>query len=162
MLAAKRAKQESDAAVAELKRAKDAIKEYEIIRECRYAMKTYTAVALGDGSANAGGAAAKKRRLDVLDRVARVGAGLSAGQKNDWQWFKDSWDAAMVAEHKAGWGLQFVSWIQGVLDSTASNAFSVFVYNETCRVFQGTVALHLKGQTSDPPPQSRAAVVGGP
>ena len=81
VLAAKRAKQESDAAVAELKRAKDAIKEYEIIRECRYAMKTYTALALGDGSANAGGAGGRKRRLEVLDRVARIGAGLSPGQK---------------------------------------------------------------------------------
>ena len=79
--AAKRAKQERDAAVAELKRAKDEIKDLEIIRECRYAMRTYTAGALGDGSANAGGAAARKRRFDVLDRVARVGAGLSAGQK---------------------------------------------------------------------------------
>ena len=140
--AAKRAKQESDAAVAELKRAKDAIKEYEIIRECRYAMKTYTVLALGDGSANAGGAGGRKRRLEVLDRVARIGAGLSPGQKNDWQWFKESWDAAMVAEHKANWGTQFVSWLQRVLDDPASNSFSLFVYNESCRVFSGTVALH--------------------
>ena len=81
VLAAKRAKQESDAAVAELKRAKDAIKDYENIRECRYAMKTYTALARGDGSANAGGAGVRKRRLEVLDRMARIGAGLSAGQK---------------------------------------------------------------------------------
>ena len=81
VLAAKRAKQESAAAVAELKKAKDAIKEYEIMRECRHAMKTFTPLALGEGSANAGGAAAKKRRFEVLDRVARIGAGLSNGQK---------------------------------------------------------------------------------
>ena len=159
--AAKRAKQESDAAVAELKRAKDALKEYELIRECRHAMKTYTVGALGDGSANAGGAAARKRRFEVLDRVVRIGAGLSPGQKNDWHWFKESWDAAMVSEHKDGWALQFVSWIQGVLDDTASNAVSLFVYNETCRVFKGVVALHLNGQRSDPTPQSGTAVAGG-
>ena len=145
VLAAKRAKQESAAAVAELKKARDAIKECEIMRECRHAMKTFTPLALGEGSANAGGAAAKKRRFEVLDRVARIGAGLSNGQKNDWVWFKGSWDVAMVAEHKANWGLQFVAWMQGVLDDTTTNAFSLFVYNETCRVFKGTVALHLSG-----------------
>ena len=72
--------------------------------------------------------------------MARVGAGLSPGQRNDWVWFKESWDTAMVAEHKSEWGKKFAEWMQAVLDSGDSNAFSRFVYNETCRIFHGAVA----------------------
>ena len=46
--------------------------------------------ALGEGSPNAGGAKARKNRFEVLDRLSRLKAGLSAGQKNDWSWFKES------------------------------------------------------------------------
>ena len=49
----------------------------------------------------------------------------------------------MVAEHKSDWGKKFAEWMQAVLDSGDSNAFSRFVYNETCRIFHGAVALHV-------------------
>ena len=49
----------------------------------------------------------------------------------------------MVAEHKDNWGKLFAEWMQGVLDSGEANAFSVFVYNETRRVFKDVVALHV-------------------
>ena len=79
--------------------------------------------------------------------MARVGAGLSPGQRNDWVWFRASWDKAMVAEHKSDWGKKFAGWMQAVLDSVLdsghSNAFSRFVYNETCRIFHGSAALHV-------------------
>ena len=142
-LAAKKAKAECAAAVAELKKHKAAIQEYENIRETRHAMKTFTIESLGQGHANAGGPAARKRRFEVLDRMGRIGAGLSPGQKNDWQWFKESWDAAMVVEHRAEWGLHFTGWMQRILDDEVTNAFSVFVYNETCRIFKGAAALHV-------------------
>ena len=134
-----------DAAVAELKRHKSIIQEMESIRACKHAIKTFTVEALGEDSHNAGGAKARTRRFEVLDRLARFRAGLSPGQKNDWQWFKESWDQAMVAEHGKNWGSKFAGWMQQVLDDERSNAFSCFVHTETCRVFHGIAALHVPG-----------------
>ena len=81
----------------------------------------------------------------MLDRLARIKAGLSAGQRNDWQWFKEAWDQEMVTQHKGDWAKLFSSWMQSVLDDDRSNAFSLFVSNEACRVFHGSVALHVPG-----------------
>ena len=79
--------------------------------------------------------------------MARLKAGLSDGQKNDWAWFKNSWDAKMLDEHGAHWPLIFSGWMQGVLDDmeTISNKFSVFVHDETVRVFRGVAALAVPG-----------------
>ena len=117
----------------------------ENFRAAKHAINTFTPDALGQGSHNAGGAKAKSRRFEVLDRLARLKAGLSPGQQNDWQWFKESWDPAMVREHQDNWGSLFAGWVQTVLNDNRSNAFSLFVYNETCRVFNDTVALHVPG-----------------
>ena len=95
------------------------------------------------GGANAGGAACKKRRFEVLDRLARGGAGLSPGQRNDWSWFCHAWDSAMVKEHKDNWGTVFSEWMQNVLESGEGNAFSKFVFNESRRVFKDVAALHV-------------------
>ena len=81
----------------------------------------------------------------MLDRLARLGAGISAGQKNDWQWFKDAWDSKMVAEHKEKWAETFSAWTQGVPEDERSNAFSVFVHSETLRIFPGIAALQVPG-----------------
>ena len=75
--------------------------------------------------------------------MARLQAGLSPSQRNDWTWFRESWDMAMVAEHKSDWGRKFAEWMQGVLNDGDSNAFSKFVFNETCRIFHGSAALHV-------------------
>ena len=117
----------------------------ESVRASRHAINTFTLEALGAGSHNAGGAKAKRNRFDVLDRLARIKMGLSAGQKNDWPWFKETWDQEMVTQHGAKWASLFAGWVQNVLDDERSNAFSLFVYNETCRVFHGTAALHVPG-----------------
>ena len=108
-------------------------------------METFTPDALGQGYKIAGGAKGKQRRFEVLYRLARIKAGLSAGQKNDWQWFKEAWGGAMVDEYKDNWGSTFASWMQRVVDDDRSNAFSVFVYNETARVLHGTMALYVPG-----------------
>ena len=100
---------------------------------------------LGQGSHNAGGAKAKAKRMEVLDRLARLNAGHSPGQKNDWPWFKEAWDQAMVTEHKGSWATTFMGWIQGVLDDERTNAFSLFVFNESCRIFKDVAALHVPG-----------------
>ena len=142
---AAKANSERDAAVADLKRVKKNIAEMECLSACRHAIKTFTLDALGAESSNAGGVKARKNRFEVLDRLSRLKAGLSAGQKNDWPWFKESWDAAMVAEHRSNWASVFAGWVQNVLEDERSTAFSLFVYNETCRVFHASAALHVPG-----------------
>ena len=49
--------------------------------------------------------------MDVLDKLAAFGVGLSAEQVNDWAWFKQAWDALMVDEHDQGWGGIFAGWM---------------------------------------------------
>jgi hypothetical protein len=142
---AAKALQDRNAAVAELRDTRRKIQELEGIGACKHAMKSFTLEALGQGSATAGGAKARKSRLEVLDRLARIRAGLSPGQKNDWGWFKEAWDKEMVKQHKDGWAKVFAEWMQNVLEDERSNAFSAFVYKETCRVFSGTAALHVPG-----------------
>ena len=136
-----------DAAVVELKRVKKQISDKEAIKACMHAVKTYTLEALGDGTEDGGGAKGRNQRREVLDRMARLKAGLSDGQKNDWAWFKNSWDAKMLDEHGADWPMIFSGWMQGVLDAMEknSNQFSVFVHDETVRVFSGVAALAVPG-----------------
>ena len=134
-----------DAAVAELKRVKNTISETEALKACKYAVKTYTVQALGDGTENGGGYKGRILRWEVLDRLARLGAGLSDGQKNDWTWFKSSWDEAMLAENPHCWPMIFAGYVQGVLDDVRTNAFSEFVFKETSRVFSSHAALSVPG-----------------
>ncbi len=134
-----------NAAVADLRETKRKIQDMESIGACRHAIKTFTLEALGEGTDNAGGLKARKNRFEVLDRLARNGAGLSAGQKNDWPWFKEAWDKEMVRQHAANWASVFSRLMQNVLNDECSNAFSKFVYNETNRVFHATAALHVPG-----------------
>ena len=101
---------------------------------CRHVVKTFTPAALGDGSPDAGGTKGRKNHFEVLDHLSRLKAGLSPGQRNDWQWFKESWDEAMVAQYGENWASKFAGWIESVLEDERSNAFSEFVYNETLRV----------------------------
>ena len=134
-----------DAAVAELRETRRKIQDMETVCASRHAIKRFPPAMLGQGATNAGGPKAKKNRFEVLDRLARIRAGLSPGQKNDWAWFKEAWDREMVRQHGVNWGSLFAKWMQGILEDEATNAFSTFVYNETCRVFQEVAALHVPG-----------------
>ena len=134
-----------DAAKAELKQVRNEMKDLEATRATRHAIKTFTPESLGSGSNNAGGAKCRDRRFEVLDRLARYRVGLSPAQKNDWNFFKESWDLHMVHEYGAAWADTFAGWIQEVLDDDRSNAFSLFVHSETKRVFKDLVALHVPG-----------------
>ena len=90
--------------------------------------------------------AARKARFEVLDRMVRLGSGLSAGQQTDWAWFHEAWDRKMVEEHAENWGAVFSGWMQHVLDDVGNgiaNAFSVFVEAETRRCFGDTPMLIL-------------------
>ena len=134
-----------EAAVAELRNTRRKIQEMESICASKHAIKTYTLEALGKGNDSAGGRKARQNRFEVLDRLACIRAGLSAGQRNDWSWFKEEWDKEMVKQHGANWASTFAKWMQNILDDECSNAFSKFVYKETCRVFHGAAALQVPG-----------------
>ena len=142
--AAKAIKDRDNAAIA-VRESKRKLAEMEQVSACCHAVKRFTPEMLGEGTANAGGAKARKTRFEVLDRLSRIRSGLSTEQKVDWPWWKEEWDSAMVKEYKGTWGSTFAKWMQHVLCDESSNAFSTFVYNETCRVFQGTCALHVPG-----------------
>ena len=51
----------------------------------------------------------------------------------------------MVAEHKAQWAETFAHWMQGIVNSTEGNAFSIFMHSETNRVLRDTKALAVPG-----------------
>ena len=68
--------------------------------ETRHARRRYAVDMLGQGKNNTGGEAARNLRWEVLDRLARIGTGLSSAQKNDWKWFKMAWDERCRANTK--------------------------------------------------------------
>ena len=94
---------------------------------------------LGANDAKAGGAQARKNRWEVLNRLARNGAALSAQQQNDFDLWKRCWDEAMVEEHKGKWAETFAGWMQNIVDSPEANAFSAFMHAETNRVLRARV-----------------------
>ena len=109
-------------------------------------MKNVSVDSMGDGKPRGGGAKAQKVRHGVLDRFSMLGTGLSAPQKNDFAWFKDEWDGAMVKEHDHQWGRIFAGMMQAVAQDIQNgrlNAFSVFVHNETRRCLSGVPRLTL-------------------
>ena len=142
---AERAKAALKAANTELRVKRQKVQELESITACKHAVKRFRLEDLGNGQKNAGGAKGKKNRAEVLDRLSRLNVGLSPGQRNDWQWFKDAWDKATVIEYGDEWPETFATWMQEVLIDSRSNAFSIFVYEETCRVFDGAAALQVPG-----------------
>ena len=117
-------------AVAELMRMKK-----EGFRAANHPIKHFTLPSLGHGFADAGGANCRNNRFEVLDRLAHIKAGLSVGQKEDWAWFKSSWEQAMLHEHGEDWPMIFSGWVQDVLNDERGHAFSLFVHSETARVF---------------------------
>ena len=66
-------------------------------------------------------------------------------KKNDFAWWKEAWDEAMVTEHGASWADTFAGWVQIILDCVGSNAFSKFTCDETVRVLQDNKALAVPG-----------------
>ena len=131
-------------AKAEVRKRRLELLDMERLLECKRDVKRFTPAWLGEGDPKANGVAGRKRRMDVLDRISRHGSGLSAAQANDFAWFKEAWDARMVEEHKDRWGSTFASWTAAVLEDIehgTSNAFSLFVHNETRRCFGDEPAL---------------------
>ena len=114
--------------------------------ETKSAIKTFSLEDLGYGCSRGAGAVHKKRRCEVLDRLARLGQGLSAAQKNDFSWWKAAWDAQMLEHHGAEWPKMFAGWVQKIMndhEAGVANAFSLFVNTETRRCFDGAPALRI-------------------
>ena len=129
-----------------LKKRKLEIMHAEGVLEAKHAIKTYSLEDLGQGRSRGGGANARKHRWEVLDRLARLGQGLSPAQRNDFSWWKDAWDTKLLEQYGEGWPAKFVGLGQRVLDDTdasVENAFSLFVHAETRRCFDGVPGLRV-------------------
>ena len=129
-----------------LKRRRAAIMDAESVLEMKHSTKTFSLEYLGHSRSRGGGAAGKKKRCEVLDRLSRLGQGLSGAQRNDFGWWKDNRDANMLEEHCGGWPGGFAELAQRVLkdvEDGIGNAFSLFVYAETRRGFDGALALQV-------------------
>ena len=93
-------KEEAKAATALLKKRKRENEEAEAVLQSKYAIKQFSLEALGKGAKMKREVeAAKKKRLEVLHRLAHLGQGLSPAQRNEFGWFKDAWDANMLEDH---------------------------------------------------------------
>lgn len=128
----------------ELRILRKATADMESVAETRTAVKTFDPKKLqGDGKPR-GEAVAKKMRFEILDRLARLGTGLSASQRNDYAWWRDAWDSAMLTQHGVAWGEKFATWVEKILKDIAggkANAFSKFVHDETVRCFHDDLVL---------------------
>ena len=102
-----------------------------------YLTRSYSVEDLGKGkTTQQDRKKAKKNRLTVLDKLSRVGAGLSPEQINDFAWFKESWDKANEELYGANWPEKFAEFMQAVYNSNDSgtpNTFSLFMHAETQR-----------------------------
>ena len=112
---------------------KKALRDFEDI----FTVRSYSAEDLGKGkTTQQDRKKAKKNRLTVLDKLSRVGAGLSPEQINDFNWFKESWDKLNEEQYGADWPDKFAEFMQrlnNASDSGVQNAFSVFMHAETQR-----------------------------
>ncbi len=129
-----------------LKKRKQAIIDAESILETKHVMNSFSLDDLGKGREDCGGKDGRTKRWLVLDRLAKLGQGLSASQRNDFRWWKAAWGKNMMEEHGANWPNMFAEWMQRVvidLEEGRGNAFSLFVFSETRRCFDSEIALRL-------------------
>ena len=97
----------ADETKALLKKRKRELLSLEGVLESKHALKRYTPESLGQGKARGGKAVERSLRYEVLERISSLGTGLTPAQRNDWKWFRESWDAKMCNEHGADWGGAF-------------------------------------------------------
>ena len=143
----KRVARELKEAQAELKRIHKQRRDAEAVVTATEAMKTFSLDSMGGGKKNAGGKEGQKTRFEVLERVRAVAA-LSPEQRNDWEYFKTTWDKKMAECHGADWPKLFAEILQKVVNDLSagdSTAFSVFMHNESQRVLADVPVLQLPG-----------------
>ena len=107
MMTNKKLKQQTAVAESTLRKRKQHIADEKQLSEARRSVKSFRLSFLGDGVRMCGGAVCRKRRDEVLDRLSRLGTGLSPPQRHDWTWFKEAWQGQMLDEH-GGIGFVFL------------------------------------------------------
>lgn len=110
-------------------------------------LKTYSLDDMGKDKKNAGGASARKVRLEAFNRV-RATATLSSEQLNDWKHFSEQYDRRMAEEHGGDWARLFGEILQNLLnelDAGKANALSVFMHEETTRCLHDVEGIRLSG-----------------
>ena len=123
------------------------IKRIEAVVAAMSSEKVYSPEMLGQGKRKGGRKEHKDNRYDTLERVRRIGK-LNADQCGQWDFFKTHWDRAQANVHGENWGKVFAEMIQGVLQRLLegeSDAFALFVKNETDRVLGDRGALVVPG-----------------
>ena len=142
---------ESLSAKEQLNTRKKELMSLECILETKHAIKRYSPEGLGLGN-TCGGQAAMKLRYEVIDKMAKLGSGLTPAQKNEWAWFREAWGTRMREEHNTDWGGTFSQWMQHILDDItggAFNAFSTFMHEGTIRIFSKTAMLVMPSMLPD-------------
>ena len=112
--------------------------------EAKRAVKAFSLSDLGEGRPKGGGSECKKNRAQVLDRLSRLGQGISAEQRNDFAWFQETWDKKMLEEHGDEWPAKFASWAQRLVQDHCANdrtASPGFMNNESTRCVGEELAL---------------------
>jgi hypothetical protein len=102
-------------------------------------MSTYTPEMLGYNAPHPTAKVFRDKRHSVLNKLSKLGQGLSPAQRTDFAWWKEAWDAMMLEANGAEWGQVFAMHVQHVLDEITvgrTNAFSVLVHTETIRLLQ--------------------------
>ena len=85
-------------------------------------------------------------RFEVLDKLSKLGQGLSDLQKNDFAWFKETWDEYNLEQEQDQWGLTFSTYVQHILNEISAgqtNAFSQMVFEQTRLLVAAKPALRL-------------------
>jgi hypothetical protein len=144
--AAKKARAEAKEMQARVGVARKRLRDAEDMQQTQDAVKTFTPAMLGADLPRAGGVAHRKRRMDVLSRLAAKGAPFSGQGRNDWAWFVEAWDAKMVVEHGREWGQLFAQQMQHLAESLAAGSTSAiadFMASETRRVLHDVSALRV-------------------
>ena len=123
---------------------KRALFETELALEAKRAVKAFSLYELGEGRTRSGGAEGKRNRAQVLDRLVRLGHGISPAQRNDYAWLKDAWGCNMLAEYGDDWPAVFAGRAQRLVQAHEEGdrtPVSMFMHDETQRCLGGKLAL---------------------
>ena len=154
-LTAAQLNEEAKVAKGRLNKRKLGIENAEAVLETKHVIKQFSLDDLGKGRGRGGGAAAKKRRWGVLDRLARLGQGLSPGQRNDFNWFKDAWEARMLQEHGDSWPETFMGWMTRLLGENEAGGGNAFPFS--CIAKRVDVSMVCQGCESHKPVMAAVA-----
>ena len=84
------------------------------IADCAKATKQVTAEWLGKDKSKLGGKECQQRRVDLIQRVALVGAPLSPEERNTLAWFKVEWDRKCAEDAGNNWPILLMQIIERI------------------------------------------------